>query len=449
MSQEEEIQTHLTAEIEVLERQLNSWAALGYTTKPEFRRAAERKQLLQSELELSKLRLSKVIEAKEEKELKQGSHLPYVTRAPAPVPRLRGGWTPQTPKPAQIPPDCPPYYPCDLWPRTQVILAEAVRKFPKQTQTLELCKHVISEMTSHLLNIVQAGRVKAHQALSDSGMGGLLHSLLVYNCDSDNERFQLDQEARKSDEWMKLAREMASAPMGNDRNERLDSDSLLHQRTTLSFTPHVPLSHPLTAEDRGESATIYIQAFVMAIPGRSIYLSPGAISGVAHQTLYNVYFDDPKFATQDSIVATYNASIAKITAGIGGRFFVGSILTPTKGGLPTIGNGDGGTPHHVFKSSAQPRIEAPGAAEGFSHSDDYRSVRVAGRPLTLTPRQAHVIQILHSAYEKATPDIGMQFILEKIESPSSRLRDSFKSNPEAWKALVRPGKKKGTIRLNV
>ena len=81
----------------------------------------------------------------------------------------------------------------------------------------------------------------------------------------------------------------------------------------------------------------------MATATRNILLNSGAILCVPHQTKYNVYFDASNFGTHESISPAYHASEAKITAGFGGRFFVGSILTPAKGGPPTIGNGDGGT----------------------------------------------------------------------------------------------------------
>jgi hypothetical protein len=113
----------------------------------------------------------------------------------------------------------------------------------------------------------------------------------------------------------------------------------------LPFTPHMPLSNPLTAEDTGSYATIEIKPFVMAIPGRSVHVErAGAIVLLSHETVYYVYFDDPRFGSQEDPDVTYNASISAVTAGFGGRFFVGSIRTPAKGGSPTIGNGDGGTP---------------------------------------------------------------------------------------------------------
>ena len=112
-------------------------------------------------------------------------------------------------KPSQVPPNLPPYYPNDLEAQTHVILAQAVRKFLDQTRTLELCKYVICEMTPLFRAAVQTGRMRAERVLSDSGMGGLLHSILVYNCDNGDQRFRLAQEARKSDEWLKLAQEIA------------------------------------------------------------------------------------------------------------------------------------------------------------------------------------------------------------------------------------------------
>ena len=121
--------------------------------------------------------------------------------------RYRG----RDPKPTQIPPDFPAYFPNGLKARTAVILAEAARNFPHQTQTLALCKHVISEMTPLFRKAVETGTMRADLVLSDSVMGGLLHSLLVYNCDHDDERFRLGQEARKSDEWLRLAKEIADA----------------------------------------------------------------------------------------------------------------------------------------------------------------------------------------------------------------------------------------------
>lgn len=244
-----------------------------------------------------------------------------VTKAPKPITQLSGtgGSTLPGPKLTQVPPDLPPYYPNDLKLQTHLIIAEAVREFPDQTHTPELCKCIITELTPHFRAAVQAGRMRADLALSDGGMGSLLHSLLVYNCDNRNERFRLEQEVRKSDEWLKFAREMVkvqSDPHGNEPTKALE----------------------------------------MPAPQQSI---------------------------------------------------------------------------------------------GFTHSGDYRSVSSGGQTHSLTGRQAQVIQILHEAYKNGTPDVGSALILEKLETRNSRLRDTFKTNRRAWKALIVPGKTKGTLRLNL
>ena len=133
----------------------------------------------------------------------------------------------------------------------------------------------------------------------------------------------------------------------------------------IAFTPHVPLSNPLTATDVGNCAEILIEPVVMAIPGRNISLEDSVHIFVQHQTLYNVYFDQgPKFANRGRVATAYGATVAKVTAGFNGRFFVGSILTPAKGAPPTIGNADGGTfrqardPYQAAQSPADPEQDA-------------------------------------------------------------------------------------------
>jgi hypothetical protein len=60
---EAKLQSHLAVEIEVLERKLNLWAERGFGSHQRFREAVERKQLLQRELDLSRLRQMETHEA--------------------------------------------------------------------------------------------------------------------------------------------------------------------------------------------------------------------------------------------------------------------------------------------------------------------------------------------------------------------------------------------------
>lgn len=61
-----------------------------------------------------------------------------LTKAPRPPSEVGGRGVIHGPKPTEIPRDLPVDYPRTLGVRTFVIIAEAVRKFPVQTQTLEL-----------------------------------------------------------------------------------------------------------------------------------------------------------------------------------------------------------------------------------------------------------------------------------------------------------------------
>jgi hypothetical protein len=101
------------------------------------------------------------------------------------------------------------------------------------------------------------------------------------------------------------------------------------------------------------------------------------------------------------------------------------------------------------QKSAKSREGVESKSTTFTHSPDYRSVAVRGKTYGLTSRQAQMIQILHEAYENETPDVGIDNILESLETPNGRWQDTFKSNSNARKALVTSGSRKGTLRLNL
>ena len=72
----------------------------------------------------------------------------------------------------------------------------------------------------------------------------------------------------------------------------------------------------------------------------------------------------------------------------------------------------------------------------FKHSPDYRSYA------------AQAVQLLHEQYLNGTPEVGKDYILEELGTPSKRLRDIFQCCPR-WKELIVPGEKRGTYRLNL
>jgi len=145
-----------------------------------------------------------------------------VTQAPAPPTSVGGhGLTPYSPTATEVPANPPMYFLSDLWPQTNVILLEARKKFPLQTETRELCRHVIAEMTPFFCAAVKAGKMKASavQRECGGGMEDLLHSLLVCNDDGpksgfsslSHQAYQRGQQVRKSDEWLALAKAIAEA----------------------------------------------------------------------------------------------------------------------------------------------------------------------------------------------------------------------------------------------
>lgn len=87
----------------------------------------------------------------------------------------------------------------------------------------------------------------------------------------------------------------------------------------------------------------------------------------------------------------------------------------------------------------------------FAHGPDYRCVRSHGAVYTLSSREAEIIQMLHEVHENGTPDLGQDYIIQEIcgsRSNVKRLRDLF-SDRDIWEALISPGDRRGTFRLDM
>ena len=102
----------------------------------------------------------------------------------------------------------------------------------------------------------------------------------------------------------------------------------------------------------------------------------------------------------------------------------------------------------VVSASTNATVEALDRTT-LTHSPDYRSVTLRGETHALTSQQAQMVQILHQAHESGNPDVSVAHILEQLEKRSSRWQDSFKSNLNAKAALIKSGRRKGTLRLNL
>lgn len=84
------------------------------------------------------------------------------------------------------------------------------------------------------------------------------------------------------------------------------------------------------------------------------------------------------------------------------------------------------------------------------HSPDFRSVFWRGQTFTFTANQAAAVAILWKAADQGTPDVGDAYVLEQVDSESTKLQNTFRSRTgahPAWGTLVIPGKSKGTHRL--
>jgi hypothetical protein len=129
---------------------------------------------------------------------------------------------------------------------------------------------------------------------------------------------------------------------GHDKFMTCFADDVFLQKANRgTHATYRPLSNPLTGHDAGTSAEIEVAEFTMQSGSSQVVCDAGVITLLAYNTLYFVYYDDPDFAGGD---VTYNATTIKEDALFTeNRFFVGSIQTPRKGAIDTIGNNDGGS----------------------------------------------------------------------------------------------------------
>lgn len=99
-------------------------------------------------------------------------------------------------------------------------------------------------------------------------------------------------------------------------------------------------SAPLSGHDDGSSARIDVAAFDIVYGFGKVSYNADSITGLAFETDYFVYFDDPGF---DGGNPTYVATTNRLEPlQSDGRVYLGSITTPADGGSGTSGGGGGG-----------------------------------------------------------------------------------------------------------
>jgi hypothetical protein len=92
---------------------------------------------------------------------------------------------------------------------------------------------------------------------------------------------------------------------------------------------------------------------------------------------------------------------------------------------------------------------APKKNTDASHSPDFRSVHWYGFDYLFTPTQAACVKVLWEAWERGTPVMGNESIIEEAGSVGDRLRNVFKEKGgmhPAWGWMIVPARK-GSFQL--
>lgn len=93
----------------------------------------------------------------------------------------------------------------------------------------------------------------------------------------------------------------------------------------------------LTASDAGTDATITISAHTRVYgDGTSVSVSGGSLTGLAYDTTYYIYYDQPSRA--GGSVTYQSTTDATVAAQTGDRHVVGSTTTPLAAGAPIDGD---------------------------------------------------------------------------------------------------------------
>jgi len=88
----------------------------------------------------------------------------------------------------------------------------------------------------------------------------------------------------------------------------------------------------------------------------------------------------------------------------------------------------------------------------FEHTDEYRSINLHGKTLSLTIKDAFIIKILHEHAKRRTPELGFNSIVtsydENFQVKYKNIKDMF-SDDNIRKKLITNGRTKGTLKLNL
>lgn len=85
----------------------------------------------------------------------------------------------------------------------------------------------------------------------------------------------------------------------------------------------------------------------------------------------------------------------------------------------------------------------------FHHTPDFRTVHKGGIRHELSTNESRLVEFYYQAYEKGVPEVHQSAALVELDIQTQRLKDVFKRNKAAYKALFVIGKRKGSFRLNI
>ncbi len=177
---------------------------------------------------------------------------------------------------------------------------------------------------------------------------------------------------------------------------------------TAAHSSYRPLTNPLTAHDAGGgAATIPVANFTMRVGATDVAITGSTIGSLLNATLYFVYYDDPSLAGG---AVTFAASTTRETALQGsGRFFAGSVLTPSAGFPDVIGNNDGGTGAqtgaHLLRSPTQ-----TGGAQYGTHTNpgaatdgDWGSEETYALASAVNPTNSFILKAFGASFDNFYP----------------------------------------------
>ena len=92
------------------------------------------------------------------------------------------------------------------------------------------------------------------------------------------------------------------------------------------------------------------------------------------------------------------------------------------------------------------RIKKHPDCDSVSHSPDFRSVRWFGQSYSFTPNQAACVKMLWEAWERGTPEVGGQTLLDAADASTERIDVVFRGC-SAWNTMIVSGNTKGAYQL--